>query len=209
MHKFLSDYAKHNIMRKKVLILSVTSLLFFGLLNGCGQADKSVSTDSRSVSSESSSSESLDSSSESRSTSEDTVSSSEDKNMENSSSALENDNAMETPDSSDKVDSSTQTPTDTPEEKNITGYVLSVDGNKMYLDTDNTGARTYIGEGEDRAVLFDVSDATLDIPDFVSGHLRTAISVDVTYYVKDGKNIATKISSDGIEIEPEFFAENG
>lgn len=191
MHKFLSDYAKHNIMRKKVLILSVTSLLFFNLLNGCGQADKSVSTDSRSVSSESSSSESLDSSTES------------------SSSALENDNTMETPDSSDKVDSSTQTPTDTPEEKNIAGYVLSVDGNKMYLDIDNPGARTYIGEGEDRAVLFDVSDATLDIPDFVSDHLRTAIIVDVTYYVKDGKNIATKISSDGIEIEPEFFSENG
>lgn len=93
--------------------------------------------------------------------------------------------------------SMTETPVK-PELIKALGYVLEVDDNLMYLDLENTEGRTYPGEGEDRAVVFDIGSAQIDAPRGV----RTGITADVTYYIEDGKNIAMEVKSDGDEKEP-------
>lgn len=97
-------------------------------------------------------------------------------------------------------------PAESPEIQSTEGYVMSVDGNTMYVDLENTGGRTYPGEGEDRKVAFDISDAE-QIQTNISevyparNHLiRSGIHVDIEYYVQNGVNIATKLTSDSVEL---------
>lgn len=88
------------------------------------------------------------------------------------------------------------------------GYVLSSDGYTMYVDLENTGSRRYPGEGEDRKVAFDISNAEqiqTNVSEFNPARanlIRSGIQVTIEYYVKDGVNIATKLTSDGDEKEP-------
>lgn len=78
------------------------------------------------------------------------------------------------------------------------GYVLSVDGNTMRIDEENTEGRTYQGEGEDRATVYDLGMALVDCPVLI----KAGLSVDVEYYVEDGVNYAVHVYSDGDEKEP-------
>ena len=88
------------------------------------------------------------------------------------------------------------------------GYVLSVDENTMYADLKNTGSRLYPGEGEDRKVAFDISNAEqvqTNISEFnpaTDNLISPGIQVTIEYYVENGVNIATKLTSDGDEKEP-------
>lgn len=88
------------------------------------------------------------------------------------------------------------------------GYVLSREGNIIYADLKNTGSRLYPGEGENRKVAFDISNAEqvqTNISELnpVSDNLICpGIQVTIEYYVENGVNIATKLTSDGDEKEP-------
>lgn len=88
------------------------------------------------------------------------------------------------------------------------GYVLSCDGNIIYADLKNTGSRLYPGEGENRKVAFDISNAEqiqTNISEFnpVNDNLICpGIQVTIEYYVENGMNIATKLTSDGDGKEP-------
>lgn len=99
-------------------------------------------------------------------------------------------------------------PTESPEILSTEGYVMSVDGNTMYVDLENTGGRTYPGEGEDRKVAFDISNAEqiqTDISEIYparSNLIRSGIHVDIEYYVQNGINIATKLTSNSQELGP-------
>lgn len=95
-----------------------------------------------------------------------------------------------------------------PVEQTSEGFVLSVENNIMYVDLENPGSRTYPGEGEDRKVAFDISDAEqiqTDVSDFNPERknlIRSGINVSIEYYTENGKNIATKVSTNGDELEP-------
>lgn len=109
------------------------------------------------------------------------------------------------------------TQTDTVEEsqnnsiQTVEAYVLSVDGTTMYVDLENSGARTYPGEGEDRQTAFDISNAEqiqTEISDVypASNHfICSCVSVEIEYYTENGVNIATKLTSNGQEIAPLYF----
>ena len=91
----------------------------------------------------------------------------------------------------------------TPDIQTTIGYVLSVDENTMYADLKNTGSRLYPGEGEDRKVAFDISNAEqvqTNISEFNPATDNLISPVTIEYYVE--KNIATKLTSDGDEKEP-------
>ncbi|WP_230398454.1 hypothetical protein [Novisyntrophococcus fermenticellae] len=172
-------------MSKRNYLITVTSLfLFSSLCTGCGKSTDSVASGSHVASSVSSSF-----ASSGKSTGSSSASSSP------SISA-----------SSEVVDSpSPAAPTDTVENMHASGYVFSADDNIMYLDTENPGPRNYPHEGEDRQIAFDIRSAVIDItydPILNSDRLRTSLSVEVDYYIKDGKNIATYVSGDGAEVNP-------
>ena len=78
------------------------------------------------------------------------------------------------------------------------GYVLDVNGITMRIDEENIGGRTYGGEGEDRAVEYNIGMAIVDCPVII----KSGLSVEVEYYVEDGVNYAVHIYSDGDEKEP-------
>lgn len=88
------------------------------------------------------------------------------------------------------------------------GYVLSRDEHTIYVDLQNTDGRLYPGEGEDRKVAFDISDARQVLTgqaesNFAgSDFVRSGIQATIEYYVDNGKKIATTITSDGDEREP-------
>ena len=96
----------------------------------------------------------------------------------------------------------------TPDIHTIVDYVLSVDENTMYADLKNTGSRLYPGEGEDRKAAFDISNAEqvqTNISEFnpaTANLISPGIQVTIEYYVENGVNIATKLTSDGDEKEP-------
>ncbi len=85
------------------------------------------------------------------------------------------------------------------------GYVTAVDGNIVYVDLENPGERNYPDEGNDRAVAFDMSNAKIEQTPAYPGDalradpVRRSVTVDITYYVENGKNIVTVIHSDNIE----------
>ena len=99
-------------------------------------------------------------------------------------------------------------PTESPEILSTEGFVMSVDGNTMYVDLENTGGRTYPGEGEDRKVAFDISNAEqiqTDVSEVYparSNLIRSGVHVDIEYYVQNGINIATKLTSNSQELGP-------
>lgn len=113
------------------------------------------------------------------------------------------------------VDDTTQTDTVEESQNNsiqtVEAYVLSVDGTTMYVDLENSGARTYPGEGEDRQTAFDISNAEqiqTEISDVypASNHfICSCVSVEIEYYTENGVNIATKLTSNGQEIAPLYF----
>ena len=88
------------------------------------------------------------------------------------------------------------------------GYVLEVDNDIMYVDLENPGPRNYPGEGEDRKVAFDISNAqqiqtqSSSVNPASSHPVRTSVIVSIEYYIENGQNIATKVSTDG---EEHFF----
>lgn len=171
------------MFHKKIIILSTASLLLLtGLLNGCkNKVPSSATVSGSSASSTSSLSE-----------------------TENSVSPTPELSKSEKDDIAAPVSSQSGQSDSAPEnERKIEGYVLREEGDIIYLDTVNAGARTYRDEGKDRAVAFDISNAQIDVPD----NIRSAISVTITYQVKDGKNIVSTVTSDGIELEPEYFSE--
>ena len=77
----------------------------------------------------------------------------------------------------------------TPDIQTTVGYVLSVDENTMYADLKNTGSRLYPGEGEDRKVAFDISNAEqvqTNISEFnpaTDNLISPGIQVTIEYYV--------------------------
>ncbi len=73
-----------------------------------------------------------------------------------------------------------------------------MNGNTMRIDEENIGGRTYGGEGEDRAVEYNIGMAIVDCPVII----KSGLSVEVEYYVEDGVNYAVHIYSDGDEKEP-------
>lgn len=97
---------------------------------------------------------------------------------------------------------------ETPEIQKTEGYILGYDETTIYVDLENTGSRTYPGEGEDRKVAFDISDAEqiqTEVSEFNPARetlICSGIHVEIEYYVENGVNIATKISSNGDELEP-------
>lgn len=184
------------MFHKKIIILSTASLLLLtGFLNGCkNNAASSAAVSGSSASSTSSLSETENSVSP---TPELSKSEKDDITTPELSKSEKDDIAAPVSSQSGQSDSASEN------ERKIEGYVLREEGDIMYLDTVNAGARTYRDEGKDRAVAFDISSAQIDVPD----NIRSAISVTVTYQVKDGKNIVSAVTSDGIELEPEYFSE--
>lgn len=88
------------------------------------------------------------------------------------------------------------------------GYILSCNENTIYVDLQNTGGRLYPGEGENRKVAFDISNAEQvqtnisELNPARNNLVRSGIQVTIEYYVQDEINIATKLTSDGNEMEP-------
>lgn len=109
-------------------------------------------------------------------------------------------------------------PTAQPEEKEIksaTGYVLKKIGNIVYVDLENAGERKYPGEGEDRGVAFDITNATITQEPLVPGDqpsnypIRKSVTVDILYYVEGDANIVTTIHSDNYEKETMTYISTG
>lgn len=148
---------------------------------------------------------------ETSNTSDNTIST---ETYDNSNTTLESEQENQ-PVNIETADDTTQT--DTVEEtqnnplQTVQAYVLSVDGTTMYVDLENSGARTYPGEGEDRQTAFDISNAEqiqTEISDVypASNHfIRSCVSVEIEYYTENGVNIATKLTSNGQEIAPLYF----
>ena len=120
------------------------------------------------------------------------------------------DESADAPDTSGNNDGSDLTPgTDNqPVEQTTEGFVLSVENDIMYVDLENPGSRTYSGEGEDRKVAFDISGAEqvqTNVSEFNPERkniIRSGINVSIEYYTENGVNIATKVSTNGDELEP-------
>ena len=91
------------------------------------------------------------------------------------------------------------------QEKTVDGYVLETEGNIITVDLENSGERNYPGEGLERGVEFDITNAEKEViqaPDYLEDRecrIRTGITVSITYHVENGKNIVTKITTDNEE----------
>ena len=131
-------------------------------------------------------------------------------NNDSEDSAPDPDESADSPDASDHNSGSDPAPETAgqPVEQTAEGFVLSVENDIMYVDLENPGSRTYPGEGEDRKVAFDISGAEqvqTDVSDFNPERkniIRSGINVSIEYYTENGKNIATKVSTNGDELEP-------
>ena len=148
---------------------------------------------------------------ETSNTSDNTIST---ETYDNSNTTLESEQENQ-PVNIETADDTTQTDTVEESQNNsiqtVEAYVLSVDGTTMYVDLENSGARTYPGEGEDRQTAFDISNAEqiqTEISDVypASNHfIRSCVSVEIEYYPENRVNIATKLTSNGQEIAPLYF----
>lgn len=101
------------------------------------------------------------------------------------------------------------------QEKTVEGYVLDVEGNTITVDLENSEGRNYSEEGLDRGVKFDITNAEKEVIP-TSGYsedrecrIKTGITVLITYYEENGKNIVTKISTDNDEKEIIVYASSG
>ena len=101
------------------------------------------------------------------------------------------------------------------QEKTVEGYVLDVEGNTITVDLENSEGRNYSEEGLDRGVKFDITNAEKEVIP-TSGYsedrecrIKTGITVLITYYEENGKNIVTKISTDNDEKEIIVYVSSG
>ena len=101
------------------------------------------------------------------------------------------------------------------QEKVVEGYVLETEGNIIIVDLENSGGRNYPEEGLDRGVEFDITNAKKEVIP-TSGYsenrecrIRTGLTVSITYYEENGKNIVTKISTDNDEKEMIVYVSSG
>ncbi len=91
------------------------------------------------------------------------------------------------------------------EEYTTQAYVFSAEGDTMYVDMENPNCRSYPGEGEERKVAFDISNAEVIQSDFsdvnpeTSHPVRTGVIVSIDYHIENDKFIADKITTDGME----------
>ncbi len=72
------------------------------------------------------------------------------------------------------------------QEKTVDGYVLETEGNIITVDLENSGERNYPGEGLERGVEFDITNAEKEV-------------IQAPDYLENGKNIVTKITTDNEE----------
>lgn len=83
------------------------------------------------------------------------------------------------------------------------------------VDLENSGGRNYPQEGIDRGVEFDITNAEKEVistPGYMEDRectIRTGLTVSITYYEENGKNIVTKISTDNDEKEPVVYVSSG
>ena len=109
----------------------------------------------------------------------------------------------------EKVDNSVK------QEKTVEGYVLNTEGNIITVDLENSGGRNYPQEGLDRGIEFDITNAekevipTLGYSENMDCRIRTGLTVSITYYEENGKNIVTKISTDNDENEMMVYVSSG
>lgn len=101
------------------------------------------------------------------------------------------------------------------QEKTVEGYVLDVEGNTITVDLENPEGRNYSEEGLDHGVKFDITNAEKEVIP-TSGYsedrecrIKTGITVLITYYEENGKNIVTKISTDNDEKEIIVYVSSG
>lgn len=101
------------------------------------------------------------------------------------------------------------------EETTVEGYVLNREGNVITVDLENSGGRNYPQEGLDRGVEFDITNAEKEVistSDYLEDRecrIRTGLTVSITYYKENGKNIVTKISTDNDEKEMIVYVSSG
>ena len=83
------------------------------------------------------------------------------------------------------------------------------------MDLENPEGRNYSEEGFDRGVEFDITNAEKEVIP-TSGYsedrecrIKTGITVLITYYEENGKNIVTKISTDNDEKEIIVYVSSG
>ena len=98
------------------------------------------------------------------------------------------------------------------QEKIVEGYVLEAEGNTITVDLENPEGRNYPEEGLDCGVEFDIANAEKEVIP-TSGYsenreckIKTGVTVSITYYEENGKNIVTKISIDNDEKEMIVYA---
>ena len=109
----------------------------------------------------------------------------------------------------EKVDNSVK------QEKTVEGYVLNTEGNIITVDLENSGGRNYPQEGLDRGIEFDITNAEKEViptsgySEKMDCRIRTGLTVSITYYEEDGKNIVTKISTDNDEKEMIVYVSSG
>ncbi|WP_394917547.1 M56 family metallopeptidase [uncultured Robinsoniella sp.] len=76
-----------------------------------------------------------------------------------------------------------------PETSTSSGFVTKIEGSTMYLQEEGHG---------DSKVAYELINAVINIPDGV----RMNQTVEVHYYTKDGKNVATEVNGDGTGTKP-------
>ena len=101
------------------------------------------------------------------------------------------------------------------QEKIVEGYVLEAEGNTITVDLENPEGRNYPEEGLDCGVEFDIANAEKEVIP-TSGYsenreckIKTGVTVSITYYEENGKNIVTKISTDNDEKEMIVYVSSG
>ena len=204
-----------HILRKYILLIFTTCLLAF-FISGCSFFNNSSNTEATALEDNTDFSEFNSLSSDDQYTND--VNSSELPNTKSDKTDTKINNNISgtgnTTRSGNASSSDNDTSSDTSEMKGTLdiqtaqGYVLSCDENTIYVDLKNTGSRLYPGEGENRKVAFDISNAEqvqTNISEFNpprSNFVQPGIQVNIEYYVEAGINIVVKLTSDGDEKEP-------
>lgn len=192
---------------KKPLLLAVNFLMITSLLGGCTltkteekqdkDTSKTIQSDKNIVAEERSEEEVLQGNSVQNETEKETVS-----------------NSVEKADEESYAESQ-GTENDAKQEKTVEGYVLGIEGNIITVDLENSEGRNYPEEGLDRGVEFDITNAEKEVIP-TSGYsenrecrIKTGVTVSITYYEENGKNIVTKISTDNDEKEIVVYVSSG
>ena len=186
-------------MVKKSLLLALNLLMMTSLLGGCTPAktEETIQSDKNTVEEEKLDEEVLQGNSVEHETENEPAANSMEQNDEES--------HAESQGEEDGVR----------QEKTVEGYVLDVEGNTITVDLENPEGRNYPEEGLDRGVEFDITNAEKEVIP-TSGYsedrecrIKTGITVLITYYEENGKNIVTKISTDNDEKEIIVYVSSG